>query len=377
MSESLRKLHFHYLVITALVPILRFPRSFGCSQELVDITRAKCNVALELVMTNSHSLQLLPASVFQDLLQCAITAASQCGGLIDSLCQMQTKVIATLNSSVLLQAWPYITSTGLSHLRYLYLLERMCEECSRGAEFSRLGVTKLLSQVIRSHNSTADIKSQAFRVLIQITYQLYTNSDLIEIMVKEDLFVTLRAFFDDPAFVRQEEIDKCIMSLSYLRDTHAPAIADSGVIQSLIDWARRYWRNSELIRNHRDTLAILASQFSAKLEFGEDTSWFKPMRSYLSSVEISKLIFFLLLFSVSVIEARTTGTRSLRLTLLRGYRGKEKDGNSWYTSAKMPTRATKGAEALTLEQRRRKAQGFKVPHLEHPRRYVQWHSDMK
>ena len=278
MVESRRKLHFHYLIITALTPILRFPDSFGCGQELVDVARTKYEVATEIFARNRHLLHLLDRSVLRELLR---WSSSQTGDnhLILALSQMETEAIATLDCNTVLQVFP----SGMLRLPFLDLLERMCEECSRDAEFARSGVTRFLSLVMCSPESAAHTKSQAFRVLIRIAHQLCASSNsLIEVMIDEDLLGTLREFFKDSAFVRQEDVDRCIIMLSGLCKSHTSVVAASGVIQTLIDWARRYWRNLELMWKHKHTLAVMASGQNINLDLWEDTSWFKPTCLYLS-----------------------------------------------------------------------------------------------
>jgi len=279
MSESYRKMHFHYLIIIGLAPILRFPESFGCSEELLDVAQAKYNVATGLFAKYRRSLHLLDHSALRDLLRWSSMNSSQTGDLIFALTLMETEVIATLDCSALLQALPLVNPVGMHRTHLLDLFERMCEECSRDAEFARSGATRILAEVIRT--STVYAKSQAFRVLIRIAHQLRARSgSSLQVMVDEDLLGVLREFFENPVWVRQDDFDRCMVMLSDLCESHTSEVVRSGLIQALVHWAHSYWRNTELMWKHKNMFIGMASRLNIKVDVWEDTSWFKPSGSH-------------------------------------------------------------------------------------------------
>jgi hypothetical protein len=271
MHESNRQRDFHYLVLMALYPILRFPASFECDDALTCVIREKCQISMETFARNRRQLHLMDHATLQTLIRLTPPNISSTDDhLIFPLSQFEEQILSSLDFMPLLTLLASPDLSGMHRFHILTSLERMCEECARGPELARCGVTRVLVPLIQSSLDDPSTKSAVFRVLVWVAYQVRLDPS-INTMISEGLLEAAQDFFDDAGFVSQEDVDRWV-------DTMISISRTSSLVEitllPLIKWARQHWKGNQLMAKHIHKLRHIADTFCIIVEPIDDTSWF-------------------------------------------------------------------------------------------------------
>ncbi|KAL0947435.1 hypothetical protein HGRIS_013544 [Hohenbuehelia grisea] len=167
MDERRCQQDFYYLIVTGLSPILRFPASYGCEGDMLDVAAQKYMAATRQFVSQRNQKSIEDVSGLMVLLRSSLglsnsdTKSSE--ALLTLLSQMSNNLLTGIDYAVLVRALRTQNMTPMFSQHLLATLERLVCDCGGATQLVDAGLVKGLQDYLRGPISP--VRSQAFRLL--------------------------------------------------------------------------------------------------------------------------------------------------------------------------------------------------------------------